>query len=296
MPLADFALLFAAALAAAVAPVLAVSRLHRPDPYPEPPLRCRRCRRAARWSARLLEALLHLGIVAPARAGEEAPLVRAPCGRRIPSPGRCGRLSGRPRGGGRAVGGGAGVGLGLAGRRRGRCGRGRLLRASASACSRPNGPWLRASNPESSESMPASPAALDLMVLSVESGQRLDVAIAETGRELRAIFSGIGFGILAGPAGNPRWQAASRSAGRSRPPYRFSRIAQTGRRPHRQRPLRNEPCAGAAHPRPLPAHAPSPERPGGGPQARRQADLSGVLPHHAGRPRRHSRSGRSLLL
>jgi tight adherence protein C len=186
VPLADFALLFAVALAAAVAAVLAVSRLHGRDPYPGapplPPLPA-----GGRWSARLLEALLHLGILAPARAGEEAPLRArlAAAGFRHPAAAAVFQ--------GVRVAAAVLLAAGLAWASASQGG-GAAGAAAAAFCGLGIGmlapKWALAARIQSriQRIHAGLPAALDLMVLSVEAGQSLDVAIAETGRELRAIF------------------------------------------------------------------------------------------------------------
>lgn len=185
MPLTDFALLFAAAAAAAAAAALAASRLLRPDSDPSapelPPLPA-----LGRWSARLLETLLHLGVLAPAPAEDASLRARlAAAGFRHPAAPAvfqgvrvaaavllaAGLAWASAAQGGDAAGAAAAAVCGL--------GIGMLAPK-----------WALAARIQSriQRIHAGLPAALDLMVLSVEAGQNLDVAIAETARELRGIF------------------------------------------------------------------------------------------------------------
>jgi tight adherence protein C len=68
----------------------------------------------------------------------------------------------------------------------------------------------------------ALPAAIDLMVLSIEAGQSLDVAMLETGRELQAVYPDLSeeFSLahLESRAGQSRADVLSRLAQRTREP------------------------------------------------------------------------------
>lgn len=185
MPLTDFALLFAAAAAAAAAAVLAASRLLRPDPDPAapelPPLPA-----AGRWSARLLETLLHLGVLAPAPAEDASLRGRlAAAGFRHPA---APAVFQGVRVAAAVV---LAAGLAWASAAQGGDAAGA---AAAAVCGLGIGmlapKWALAARIQSriQRIHAGLPAALDLMVLSVEAGQNLDVAIAETARELRGIF------------------------------------------------------------------------------------------------------------
>lgn len=185
MPLADFARMFAVAAAAAAAAVAAASRLMRTEAEPAaaelPPLPS-----GGRWSARLLETLLHLGVLAPARAEDASLRARlAAAGFRHPAAPAVFQgvrvaaavLLGAGLAWASAAQGGDAAGVVAAGV----CGLGIGMLAPK---------WALAARIQSriQRIHAGLPAALDLMVLSVEAGQNLEVAIAETGRELRGIF------------------------------------------------------------------------------------------------------------
>lgn len=186
MVLPEFALMFAVAVSAAAAATVAASRLLKPAPEQEapamPPLPA-----AGRWSARLLGTLLHLGVLAPAPAAGDASLRArlAAAGFRHPAAPAvfqgvrvaaavllaAGLAWASAAQGGDAAGAAAAAVCGL--------GIGMLAPK-----------WALAARSQSriQRIHAGLPAALDLMVLSVEAGQNLDVAIAETARELRGIF------------------------------------------------------------------------------------------------------------
>lgn len=181
MPL--FVPVFLVALASAALAAFAVWRsFSRRQPPAAPPLPAQ-----GRWSARLLEALLHLGVLAPAAAGED-PTLRArlaAAGFRHPSAlpvfqglrFLTGALSaallawisasGARGAAGNALAAIAGFGIGML-----------LPRFILEALIQSRIQRIHA----------AMPAALDLMVLGVEAGQSLDGAISETARELRNVF------------------------------------------------------------------------------------------------------------
>ncbi|MCS7044575.1 MAG: type II secretion system F family protein [Bryobacteraceae bacterium] len=186
MPLPEFLLLFAIALAAASAAGYAFWHLagrDRGEPPPElPPLPP-----AGRWSARLLETLLQLGVLASPSGAEDASLRArlAAAGFRHPAApavfqgarlaaalllAACLAWAAAARGSG-AAGAAAAVACGL--------GLGVLLPQ-----------WMLGALIQSriQRIHAGLPSALDLMVLSLEAGQGLDVALAETSRELRGIF------------------------------------------------------------------------------------------------------------
>lgn len=186
MPLPFLLSMFATALFCAFAAALAASRVlgRRPQPSPGeiPPLPP-----SGRWSARLLEALLHLGVLARSPAGEEAGLRArlAAAGFRHPAApalfqgvrvAAAALVAAILAWASAAAGGGAFRALAAA-----LCGLGIGMLLPK---------WALAALIQSriQRIHAGLPAALDLMVLSVEAGQSLDAAIAETGRELRGIF------------------------------------------------------------------------------------------------------------
>lgn len=186
MPLPFLLAMFATALVCAFAAALTASRILgrrlEPGPGEIPPLPP-----SGRWSARLLEALLHLGVLARSPADEEAGLRArlAAAGFRHPAApalfqgvrvAAAALVAAILAWASAAAGGGAfrafagalcGLGIGML-----------LPKWGLSALIQSRIQRIHA----------GLPAALDLMVLSVEAGQSLDAAIAETGRELRGIF------------------------------------------------------------------------------------------------------------
>lgn len=185
-PLATLVSGFLLALGGAVAAAWAASRWSAravPQPSAElPPLPS-----GGRWSVRLLDAMLHLGVLAPARAGQQAALrarLAAAGFRRPAAPALFQGIrvaTALLAAAGLmwlsvAQGGGAGSALAA-----GLCGLGIGMMLPK---------WALAARIQSriQRIHAGLPAALDLMVLSVEAGQNLDVAIAETARELRGIF------------------------------------------------------------------------------------------------------------
>jgi len=136
------------------------------------------------WSAALLEALLHLGVLAP--AGREEQGLRA----RLAAAGFRHPLAVAVFQGVR-VAAAAAMGAGLAWMA---AGSGAGEAALAAACGAGMG-WLMPKwglggmiQSRVQRIHAGLPAALDLMVLSLEAGQSLDVALAEAARELRRVF------------------------------------------------------------------------------------------------------------
>ena len=176
-------MLFGCALAAAfAAAVLAGRLLPAPDPGARPALPPVPAR--GRWSAALLEALLHLGVLAPPAREEQGLRARlAAAGFRHP-------LTLAVFQGVRV----ASAATLCAGLAWAAAGRGAGAVALAAACGAGMGwilpKWVLGGMIQSRVQRihAGLPAALDLMVLSLEAGQGLDVALAEAGRELRRVY------------------------------------------------------------------------------------------------------------
>jgi len=176
-------MLFGCALAAAFAAAAVAGRfLPARDPGSEPVLPPVPAR--GRWSAALLEALLHLGVLAPAGGEERGLRTRlAAAGFRHP-------LSVALFQGARV----AAAAASSAGLAWTAAGRGLGEMALAALCGAGMGwiapKWALGGIIQSRVQRihAGLPAALDLMVLSLEAGQSLDVALAEAGRELRRVY------------------------------------------------------------------------------------------------------------